>query len=1185
MDSYEAAPDPLDLRSLELAALNHHIEKGRATILTTPREHESLRIFLHRLAVQLSRRFQLTGSVKDLEDAIGFLNTCLQIGPSDHVERAKWLNNRNLQSQYRYQITHSLDDLNEAILHAQAALSNSYAILEDEERASWCFSLGVLFKDRFSHTGASEDLNGSICQIQKALDIKETISIRDKQPPFDLIYDPKQLLWTSKLGDFLYERFTIHGSSDDLSKSISVGKISCDSTPSHLPEHATRADRVAERYGNRFEKEGDTKALDKAIRLMRVAQKLESDDEQVGERLCRLATYLCYRFRHRNLVQDLDEGIQLLEKALVLSNISDLHKAKWLNNLSVLLTERFRRSGKGPDLDRAINAGKGCIDLTPIDDTELARRLNNRGDQLKDRYMILGAIEDLEESIQLGQQAVDRTSADNPEIAVWRNNLGQRLHARFHHVGDLNDLNESIRLAGMALGAKTRKIAGLPGRSEQLNNLSSRLASRYDRLGIQEDLQRAISLQQEAIDTTLPGHPTRAAWLFNLSTDFYSLYLLDSQFQHLQHAIKLSREALDAAAVGLVNRALWQDRLAILLEEEYEHLEKDPKQDGNIIILHEAIQLERDALDFTQSNDPFRTVLFNHLGRLLRLQFSKSKSMDHLNASTTAFITGLENATARPLNRVRAGRSAAYNLVRTKNWIRAADILQMTSDLLPRAFIIQKLPSFAPFVASVYINAGRPIIEALQVLERTRGIIAGFVFDSTSDVSELQREYPELCAQYVRLREAVAASFSDTRSTSEGLLSPETYATKLARRQQQLDELTKVEVQIRQQPNFQRFQLPLTETEFIGLAEHGPLVSFNVSYLGSHAFLISKGGVQLVPLPKLQQKDISNWIKLFASKGNPCRREANVIAEDDEETDVLNDRHNEISEGMQSLWNHAVKPILEVLGLLKPESSTLPYLWWVGGGLMALVPLHAAGNHSEGSTSNTLSHVISSFATTFKSLQVARKREWVPLKSNAHRLVMVAMPTTPGAGHKNLDVADEISAMKQFITPHQPVILVQPKATDVIKELKRCTIVHFACHGRVDRVQPTRSSLLLGNNALEELTIASLENVNQQQAQIAYLSACSTAEIAVHTLVDESIHLASSFQLIGFRHVIGTLWGAWDKTAGKVAQTFYQYLLQEDEMTDLIIARALHEAITYARSQPGESCDILKWAPFIHVGP
>jgi hypothetical protein len=1195
MDSSETAPDLLDLRSVELAALEHHIEKGRATILATPKEHDSLPVFLHRLAVQLSRRFQLTGSIEDLEEAIGFLNTCLQIGPLDHVERAKWLNNRKLQSQYRYRTTNSLDDLNDAILHAQAALGNTYAIIEDQERASWYFSLGALFKDRFRHTRALEDLNVSISQIQKALDVIKTISIRDKQPPFDLIYDAKQLLWTSTLGDFLYERFAIHGSSDDLSRSISAGQISYDSTPSHLPEHAARADGVAERYGSRFEKERDRKDLDQAIRLMRVAQKLELNDEQRGERMCRLATHLCYRFRRGNLVQDLDEAIQHVEKALALRNISDPHKAKWLNNLSALLTERFRRSGKGSDLDRAISAGKDCIDLTPIDDTELARRLNNRGDQLKDRFLILGTIEDLEESIQLGQQAVDRTSADNPEIAVWRNNLGQRLHDRFLHIGDLNDLNESIRLAEIALGMEICKTVGLPGRSEQLNNLSSRLSSRYGRLGNQEDLLRAISLEQKAIDTTLPEHPTRASWLYNLSSNFYSLYVLNSQFQDLQHAINLAREAIDAAAVGLVNRALWQNKLAILLEEEYEHLEKDPKQDGNIRILREAIQLVGDALSNTQSSDPFRTALFHTLGRLLRLQFSKSKSIDDLNASTAAFVAGLENATGRPISRVQAGRSAATNLVRTRKWVRAADILQMTSDLLPRviirnnsrddqAFIVQKLPRFSAFVASVYINAGRPIIEALQVLERTRGIIAGFVFDSTSDVSELRREHPEICAQYARLREAVAEPLSNP-GTFEGLLSPETYATKLARRQQQLEELTKVEARIRQQPNFQTFQLPFSEAEFISLAEHGPLVSFNVSYLGSHAFLISKAGVELVPLPKLQQKDILDWITLFASKGNPCRREANVIAEDDKERDGPNNTRSEVFEAMQSLWDHAVEPILAVLGLLKPESGTLPYLWWVGGSLMSLVPLHAAGNHSRGSTSNTLSHVISSFATTFKSLHVARKRKLVPLKSDAHRLVMVAMPRTPGAGHKNLDVADEISAVKQFITPHEPVILVQPEAANVIEELKRCTMVHFACHGRVDRVKPTGSSLLLGNAALEEMTIASLENVNQQQAQIAYLSACSTAEIAVHTLVDESIHLASSFQLIGFRHVIGTMWGAWDKTAGKVARTFYHSLVQQDEMTDLIIARALHEAIMYVRGQGEEGSDILEWAPFIHVGP
>jgi CHAT domain-containing protein len=40
-------------------------------------------------------------------------------------------------------------------------------------------------------------------------------------------------------------------------------------------------------------------------------------------------------------------------------------------------------------------------------------------------------------------------------------------------------------------------------------------------------------------------------------------------------------------------------------------------------------------------------------------------------------------------------------------------------------------------------------------------------------------------------------------------------------------------------------------------------------------------------------------------------------------------------------------------------------------------------------------------------------------------------------------------------------------------------------------------------------------------------------------LLDESIHLASAFQLAGFPHVIATLWQTGDSAAVQVAEDFY----------------------------------------------
>ena len=58
---------------------------------------------------------------------------------------------------------------------------------------------------------------------------------------------------------------------------------------------------------------------------------------------------------------------------------------------------------------------------------------------------------------------------------------------------------------------------------------------------------------------------------------------------------------------------------------------------------------------------------------------------------------------------------------------------------------------------------------------------------------------------------------------------------------------------------------------------------------------------------------------------------------------------------------------------------------------------------------------------------------------------------------------------------------------------------------------------------VQDLTVTSLE-----MAQLAYLSACSTAANASHDLLNEVIHIVSAFLLVGFPHVVGTFWEAYN---------------------------------------------------------
>lgn len=72
-------------------------------------------------------------------------------------------------------------------------------------------------------------------------------------------------------------------------------------------------------------------------------------------------------------------------------------------------------------------------------------------------------------------------------------------------------------------------------------------------------------------------------------------------------------------------------------------------------------------------------------------------------------------------------------------------------------------------------------------------------------------------------------------------------------------------------------------------------------------------------------------------------------------------------------------------------------------------------------------------------------------------------------------------------------------------------------------------------------------------------------------LSDEGIHLVSAFQLVGFQHVIGTLWEVLDRYCIDIARVVYETLWDEG-LTDQALCCGLHSAVKMLRD--GE--DILK---------
>jgi CHAT domain-containing protein len=175
----------------------------------------------------------------------------------------------------------------------------------------------------------------------------------------------------------------------------------------------------------------------------------------------------------------------------------------------------------------------------------------------------------------------------------------------------------------------------------------------------------------------------------------------------------------------------------------------------------------------------------------------------------------------------------------------------------------------------------------------------------------------------------------------------------------------------------------------------------------------------------------------------------------------------------------------------------------------------------------------------------------------------------------------------QLPVPDQATHLLGPAAThrSVLDALPFHSWLHLSCHGVQHPIDASRSAFLLHDQAL---TLADLADLNLTEADLAYLAACQTATGDLR-LLDEALHLAAALQLVGYRHVLATLWSISDAAAPVMAETIYTHLLtppHPDHPGRPEAGRApyaLHHAVARLRQAcPGEP---LLWAPYIHLGP
>lgn len=894
---------------------------------------------------------------------------------------------------------------------------------------------------------------------------------------------------------------------EDLNRAIMVAKKIVAITPSDYSDRADNFDDLARLVYRRFEKMGNIADLDDAIKANSIAVEANSPISlKRASMLGSLGNKLTCRFEWIGEIQDLHRAFKVTRLALETFRSNYKSPPRILNNLARCFGARFEWMGKTSDINQAIEFVGEAVEAAPADDSDRTLFLLNLGRYLCRRFECSGAMNDIDRAIEVTHVAMDMTGPEDRDRHMIFNNIGVLLGRRFERTWLRKDLDRAIEFSDMAVKATPQDH---PDQARGLGNLGVWLGKRYEDKKAIGDIDRSIEVTKAALELIPLQHLERASHFSNLGIWFYMRFKVHEEMQDLDQAIEAAERAVKITSIDQSRRGEW----------------------------------------------------LNNLGNCLYERWKKTEVMGDLQRAISSFKDGWECHDAPPSIRISSGRQAGNLLASQLDYQASSALLRQCVELLPavsprsirhtdKQEMLSRFDDMASDAAAAALNAGSDAYHALETPELGRGIIAGLLLDTRTDISTLEKQHVELAEEFSSLRDELDSPTDQALSSFSGE-SRLFQESRTKRRREAEDRFHEVTKEIRAQPGFENFLLPPTRAELEAAADLGPIVVVNMSSYRCDAFLIQRDSSEVLKLPALTQDMIHKW------------------AEDLQSSRLKTSVH--MWTMLERLWEVLGRPVLDTLGLCIPISNDeWPRVWWIPTGLLSQLPLHAAGRHTQGSTETVLDRVMSSYALSIKSLIHGRRQApYSPSRPPSHRALLVAVSETPDlAGNRSLPFAKDEVEMLNDLCPSLQLkpIKLKPRREDVLRNLTACKLFHFAGHGHSDPKEPSQSHILLEDWKTDPLTVGDIRDLRLQENPpfLAFLSACLTGANEAGRLRDEGIHLVSAFQLAGFRHVVGTLWEVSDKYCVDVARVLYE-TMRDKGMTDLAVCEGLHRAIRALR--------------------
>lgn len=409
-------------------------------------------------------------------------------------------------------------------------------------------------------------------------------------------------------------------------------------------------------------------------------------------------------------------------------------------------------------------------------------------------------------------------------------------------------------------------------------------------------------------------------------------------------------------------------------------------------------------------------------------------------------------------------------------------------------------------------------------------------------------------------------------------------------------ELDAVIEEIRGVEGFEQFLAPPTFDDISRTAGLSPLVYFAAADQGGLALVVRSGEVKHVPLDELSADELRSRVEAHLGAYTAYSRDRDAGREGWSES---------LSDVTRWLWTSAVGPVLDALAGAREAV-------FVAGGLLGLLPLHAAWTEDPGTPTGrryALDELTISYAPNARALQAARD---LAETVSGRRLLAVVEPAPvpaaplPFARYE----ARGFAAGAGLTTVELPGVDATPLRFR--KHVADADVLLLACHGRADLADPLRSGLLLAGR---EVVLQELMEM-QLQVRLAVLSACETA-LPGTELPDEVIGLPTGLLQAGVAGVVASQWSVPDRATAMLMTEFarlwsggeqapavalrraqrwlrdttngqklahWRAALEEEPALPPDVVEEFVAALSFVEPDDRDHADLRAWAAFAHLG-